>query len=345
MTAITLLPSNIRMYVCIISDSVHERHIDMTEAKMYWRQVLKDYNITKLMALPIDREHPSNGIYSGQGFSTEIHFTDHIVKQLVDYASHFNVTLYQVCLSIYYVFLFKLTGGQRDLIIGTLQANRYRPELRYLIGMFVNTIPMRIYVDPQDTFEQLLHKVSTMLFEVQPYSNLPYQDIIKQLSMNQLHESNLIQTLFTLNENTSIPVHLGPTSVIEPYSIRCLNDNVSQNGMPISAVAMFDLELSIEYIAELNSLRAQLIASSDIFDASTVVRMAQQFQLIVEQLFSSASMVMIVTRQSIYDLSLISSQEIAEDLLYLQSDTIKTTNLIGNRYLGMIIAFICLFLF
>lgn len=312
---------------CIISDSVHEQQIDMTTAKMYWCQTFKDYKIGKPMALPVDRELPPNGIYTGQGFTVEMHFTNHIVTQLVNYASHFNVTLYQVCLTIYYIFLFKLTGGQKDLLVGIVQANRYRPELRNVIGMFVNTLPMRVHVDPHDTFEQLLNKVSAMLFEAQPHANLPYQDIIKQIPMSRLHERDLIQTMFTLDENPTSSVRLGQTTVIEPCSINSLNDNVVQIGAPINDVAMFDMSLSMEYKSEMHSLRTELNASSDLFDSSTVLNMARRFELIVEQLFSSAAMAMTVTKQSIYDLSLTLPEEIADDILYLQTDYIGNISL------------------
>jgi hypothetical protein len=310
----------------MISDSVHEQQIDMTKAKIYWRQIFSGYKIEKPMALPVDREFPSNGIYTGHGYTVEINFTNQTVQQLVDYASHFNVTLYQVCLTIYYVFLFKLTGGQQDLIVGIVQANRYRPELRRMIGMFVNTLPMRIHVNPHDTFDQLLHKVSTILFEAQPYSNLPYQYIIEQIPMKRMHERNLIQTMFTLDESLTTLIQLDHGSVIEPCSIHCLNDNVVKIGDPINAVAMFDMTMSMEYKPQVHSFRAELTASSDLFDSATVVNMARRFQHIVEKLFSSIP----ETKQSIYDLFLTLPEEIEEDFLYLQSDSITTTHLIGR---------------
>jgi non-ribosomal peptide synthetase component F len=298
---------------------------------MYWRQTLKQYNIEKPMALPVDRKLPPNGIYTGQGFAIRIDFSNHIVKQLVDYASRCNVTLYQVCLTIYYVFLFKLTGGQQDLIVGIVQANRYRPELRRIIGMFANTLPIGIHVDPQDTFEQVLGKVSNILFEVQPYSNLPYQHIIEQLPIKRLHEHNLIQTMFTLDEYQATLVRLGQASAIELCSIYSLNDNDVQTEVPRSAVAMFDIGLSMEQTVDAHSLRAELTVSSDLFDSATTVKIARRFQLVVEQLFSPISTTIIATEQSIYDLSLILPEELAEDILYLQSNSRTETNTIGNR--------------
>ena len=309
----------------------------MTMAKTYWNQIFKDYQIEQTLTLPVDRKLPSNDVYTGHGFTVDLHFDSHIVKTLVNYASHFNVTLYQICLTIYYVFLFKLTGGQQDLVVGTLQANRYRPELRRLIGMFVNTIPMRIRVDLQDTFEQLLSKVSNMMFEAQPHVNLPYQCIIEQLSMKRRHERSLIQTMFTLDEYQTVPVSLGDATIIGPCSINDLNDHSMQIGVPRSTAAMFSMTLSMEHVIQTQTLRAELTASSDIFDSDTVMNMAQRFQLIVEQLISPISMATTATEQSICDLSLILPEEIAENTIHSQPDSLTKANVIGKEFLATLV--------
>lgn len=302
----------------------------MTTAKLYWRQAFRNYKIEKPMALPIDRQFSPNNTNTGHGFSVAMHFTSNIVNQLVDYASNFNVTLYQVCLTIYYMFLFKLTGGQQDLTVGIVQANRYRPELRRILGMFVNTLPMWIHVDPQDTFEQLLDKVSAMIFESQPYSNLPYQQIIDQIPMKRIDKQNFIQTMFTLDENPATCVRLDDASVIEPGSVHSFNENVQQIGLPTNAVAMFDMTLSMEYNPKIHSLRAELTASSDLFHSSTVLNMARRFHHMIEQLSSSVSVDMVPTKQPIWDLSLALPEEIAKDQLCLQSDLTATNHIIGR---------------
>ncbi|CAF4097549.1 unnamed protein product, partial [Adineta steineri] len=290
-----------------IDYSIHERQIDMTAAKMYWRQIFKDYETIQPMILPVDRKLPSNGIYSGEGLSIEIYLNNEIVKQFIDYASHFNATLYQLCLTIYYIFLYKLIGGQRDIIIGIVQANRYRPELQRIIGMFVNTLPILIHIDPYDTFEQLLSKVKTMIFESQPYSNLPYQYITEQIPMKKLNEYNLLQTMFTLDE-----YQLNDSCILEPYSIHDLNDNGTHIGIPIKTSAMFDMELSIEYMIKTQTLRMNLTVSNDLFESSTLISMTRRFQYLIEQLFLSTSIVASTTIPSICDLSIILPEEIIQ---------------------------------
>jgi non-ribosomal peptide synthetase component F len=297
----------------------------MTTAQIYWHKALLGYEIEKPMNLPVDRKFPSNAIQTGQGFSVEINFNSHIVEQLVDSASRFNVTLYQLCLTVFYIFLFKLTGGQRDLIVGTVHANRYRPELQRIIGMFVNTLPMRVRVDSQVTFEQLLRKVSTMMFEAQPHSNLSYQSIIEPLSMRNHGHQNLIQNMFSLDEHHSRLIRLDHETVIESYSMSHLTDNSVKREMTTSAVAMFDLTLSLEHTVETHSLRGELIGSSDLFDSATVVNMARRFRLLVEQLFSPLAVDMTKREQSISDLSLIFPEEMVEDVQDITFDSTGKT--------------------
>ena len=304
------------IFYWIILDTIHEQQMDMTKAKMYWRQVFQNYTIEKSMTLPVDREFSPNNPNTGQGFSVTMDFNRNIVNQLVDYASDLNVTLYQVCLTIYYIFLFKLTGGEQDLVVGIVQSNRYRPELRCLIGMFVNTLPMLIHLDLQDTFEQLLNKVSTMIVESQPHSYLPYQQIIDQI----IHKQNFIETMFTLDEDRPTSVRLNDGSAFESCSIHSFNDI----GILTNGVAMFDMTLSMEYNPKIHSLRAELTASTDLFHSSTVLNIARRFHLLIEQLFSSVDIVS--TKQSIGDLSL----TLPEEFLCLQSELITTNHIIGR---------------
>lgn len=304
--------------------------MDMTSAKIYWRQALLEYNITKPMNLPFDRKYSHDRIQTGQGFSIKIHFKREIFEKLREYTSSSNVTFYHVCLTIYYIFLFKLTGGQRDLIVSTANANRYRPELQNIIGMFVNTLPLRASIDPQDTFEQILRKVSIMIFESHVYSYLPYQSIIEQISMGQSYERNLIQTMFTLNELSITPVQLDHTTSIQPLSISCLDDNTMSIGTPVNTVTMFDIALDLEYIVETHSLQAELFVSTDLFDSDTIVNMAKRFQLLIDLLVSSLSVTnKTTTNRSICELSLILPDEIGQDVDYKHFDFISEFNLTG----------------
>jgi hypothetical protein len=62
----------------------------------------------------------------------------HIIRHCSQNDASNQLTLFQLGLATFYAFLFKLTHGERDLCIASVNANRYRPELEEMIGLIVN---------------------------------------------------------------------------------------------------------------------------------------------------------------------------------------------------------------
>ena len=80
------------------------------------------------------------------------------------------------------MFLFKLTNGEKDLCIGMNIDNRYRDELKSIIGLFENIIPLRCQLDPHWSCEQLMKYVDEMVTNSMKYSYYPLQRILNQHS-------------------------------------------------------------------------------------------------------------------------------------------------------------------
>ena len=168
----------------------------------------------------------------------------------------------------------------------------------------------RITIDPHDTFEQLLSKVQTRIFQSQPHAHLPYQCIIDQLPMKRHNERNMIQTMFTFDEYPISTSRLDPKHIIQSYSIGDLNDSMEHTGVPRVAPVMFEMELSMEHRVETESLRVNMMVSSDLFHSTTLIKIGRQFQLLVEQLFPSTSAVVPPKMSSICDLSILLMEDI-----------------------------------
>ena len=161
-----------------IDYSVHERQLDMTSSHDFWNAQLDGCDLERGLLLPFDRHRPSNSERSGRAAVAEFKFTDQLSRSFLDYASSHNTTPFQLGLAVFYAFLFKITNGQQDLCIGCVNANRYRIELRDIIGMFVATLPYRIQVNPYGTFDQLVEQVRQMSLSILEHSHYPLQRII-----------------------------------------------------------------------------------------------------------------------------------------------------------------------
>ncbi|CAF4098502.1 unnamed protein product [Adineta steineri] len=249
-----------------IDYSIHEHITDMTSSQEFWQLELKGYNLTRQLSLPVDRQRSlANQQRSGLASTAQITFNDEICRSFLNYASSHHLTLFQLGLSIFYVFLFKLSHGETDLCISSINANRYRSELVNMIGMFVSTLPYRVELDPHWSFDEVAKYVQEKCLSILEHSHYPLQHI---LSDNRLNQSNVsfLETMFdsiTISKETNYlslnDVNLEEVSLQESYEM-----------------AKFDFSLNVAHnpSSDENRLSCCFICSRDIFDGKTVVMIA-----------------------------------------------------------------------
>src|SRR5690606_20033975 len=72
--------------------------------------------------------------------------------------------------------------GQRDVVIGTPVSGRSRPELRSLMGMFINQLPIRIRVSRDDNFRSLLRNARTSALQALAHQEMPFPRLVEALA-------------------------------------------------------------------------------------------------------------------------------------------------------------------
>jgi hypothetical protein len=283
----------------------HERNMDMTISRDFWRSQLDGYNMENRLSLPVNRHRLSNDKRTGLASVIELTFDDNLSHSFLTYAASHRVTPFQLGLATFYAFLFKLTNGQNDLCIACINANRYRNELQNLIGMFVATLPYRLQLNPQHSFDQLVEQVRDRCLSILEHSHYPLQHILAD-SQHQEASPAFLETLFdfiTLSSKsdrlTLNGAHL---------------ESVSLQG--IDQVAKFDFMCTLLHnpSTENNTMSCSFVCSRDLFDQMTVERIARRFQHLLTQLFCSNTMMnqFDQVHQPIYKLSLLLPEEVAE---------------------------------
>ncbi|MCP4148549.1 MAG: non-ribosomal peptide synthetase, partial [bacterium] len=102
-----------------------------------------------VLNLPTDYPRPAMQSFEGSYISFELSKEE--TDNLKETAKENEITLYMTILSIFTVFLAKLSG-QEDIIVGTPTAGRRHADLENIIGMFVNTLAMRNYPKGEKNF-------------------------------------------------------------------------------------------------------------------------------------------------------------------------------------------------
>ncbi|CAF4229251.1 unnamed protein product, partial [Adineta steineri] len=129
-----------------IDYSVYEKQMDIISSYHFWQSHLDGLNLERRIMLPFDRHRLLTDQHSGFAHLIDIPFDNDLIHSFLDYASSQDITPFQLGLTIFYTFLYKLSQNQNDLCISCIHANRYRTELQNLIGMFVATLPHRIQI-------------------------------------------------------------------------------------------------------------------------------------------------------------------------------------------------------
>jgi hypothetical protein len=178
-----------------IDYAVHEHQMDMLSSQEFWHLELEGCNLQRQLSLPTDRHRSSTDQRSGLASATQISFDNDVTTSFLNYASSHQLTPFQLGLATFYAFLSKLTRRQNDLCIACLNANRYRTELQNMIGMFVATLPYRIRLDHQWSFDQLVQHVREKCLSILEHSHYPLQNI---LADSHLTQSNtlFLETMF-----------------------------------------------------------------------------------------------------------------------------------------------------
>jgi non-ribosomal peptide synthetase component F len=279
-------------------------------ASMFWLDTLHDCNLDRSLPLPYDRYRLKNEHRTGRGTSFSFDFGQDLSHGFLACASSNNIQAQHLALACYYVVLFKLTNGESDLCIGMNVDNRYRDELKSVIGMFENVIPLRCQLDPHWSFQQLLTYVQEIMTDSLEYSYFPLQRILAQHP--NVSKLAFLDTSFvyhsTGNQNIDNEVMIGDNRLYSiPMSIEISEDEFMSKS---------DFALTIQNHLNINHFSCTIDASLDLFGVQTVEKIAQRFYSMLQQLFNIEDVQM---NKSIYELSLMLPDE--ESLIQSMNNT------------------------
>ncbi|HEX3047185.1 MAG TPA: amino acid adenylation domain-containing protein, partial [Bacillota bacterium] len=120
-------------------------------------------------------------------------------------AAKLSVSLNMMVLAVFNTLLSKYTN-QSDIVIGIPISGRHIKALENMIGMFVNTLPIRSYPEGQKTFREFVGEVKDNL--LQAYENQDYQletlieklNLKRDLSRDPLFSAAMIMMNFEMPE-------------------------------------------------------------------------------------------------------------------------------------------------
>ncbi|MDQ3898505.1 MAG: amino acid adenylation domain-containing protein [Actinomycetota bacterium] len=219
----------------------------------YWRQQLDGL---PTMALPTDRPRPAEFSFKGNRHPIEI--TGAELESLTALARQQNVTVFVLLLTAFSVLLRRYLD-EDDIVIGTPTLGRTRTELEPLIGLFVNTVVVRLTVGGRERFLDVLGRVRDASVAAAANAAVPFEAVVQELHPPRDKSRNpLFQVMFQLFQSPSVPGL--DASALLPFA-------------PVSS-GIAKVDLSLELMWTEDRVHGYFEYSTDLFDAARISRMA-----------------------------------------------------------------------
>lgn len=152
--------------------------------KEYWKHQLNDYKISPTFIT--DYEKPS---FKGKIIDFELNRD--LNSDLEALATSLKVSKFSVILATINAFINRRYQKQ-DFCIGVPVLGRNHPEVKKMLGMFVNTLPIRIQINGNENFKRICVKTNALISEALEHQEYSIQSISKAAQLSKVPFDSIV---------------------------------------------------------------------------------------------------------------------------------------------------------
>jgi amino acid adenylation domain-containing protein len=235
----------------------------------YWKHQLD--GAPPVLLLPTDRPRPEKPTFRGA-----IHrflLPASLAEAIRTLSRQQGGTAFMTMLAAFQTLILHYTK-QPDIVLGTDLANRTTVQTEALIGFFVNLLAIRTDLSGDPTFAELLGRVREVALGAYAHQDVPFDKLVEELQPERsLSHNPLVQALFVA-QNTPRGATRMQGLEIHPY--------------PLEVPSKFDMAVFV--IETDKGVSGIWLYNPDLFDATTIVRMAGLYQAVLEKVTANPAM-------------------------------------------------------
>jgi len=239
---------------------------DGTEHKAaldHWRERLSD--VPALLDLPTDRPRPPSRSSTGDR-------VEHVIPAATStavaaLATAQGTTRFAVQFAAFQALL-AAWSGQNDVVAGITTADRTLPETGPLIGFFVNVLPIRARLTPDETFADFLSRTGRGLVDAYKYGDLPFELLLEKLDLPRSAGHNpLVQVTVASHQELTAPLALPGVTV----------EHLPPDGLDVHE------DLTLYLTSGDSDVLVHLAFRTDLFDRATIDELARAYLRLLDR--------------------------------------------------------------
>ncbi|HET9620023.1 MAG TPA: amino acid adenylation domain-containing protein, partial [Kofleriaceae bacterium] len=217
-------------------------------------------------ALDLPLDHPRPAQQTGEGATEWLAIPPATAAALRAVGLREGATLFMTLLGAWTALLHQLTR-QAEIIVGTPVRGRSAPEVEKVMGFFVNALPLRLRVDPDASFLELLRKVRGETVEAFGAQDVPFEHLVRMLDVKR-DESRfpIYQAFFSYQDARQRPPRWG---------------NLEHHNLPVFQPSAAQ-DVALWFLDGVDGVVGGLNYNTDIIEPATAARWRQRFLALAE---------------------------------------------------------------
>lgn len=166
----------------------------------YWTKLLR--GATKGLSLPVSQNELNAEKEKPPVQWLQLKFAPEMYEKLLAFSRQHSSSIFAVLYTAIADAL-QQQGDLKDIVIGTSASGRTDPEFFDTVGYFTTMVAHRTQFSPSDSFQALLHKISTMINTSMAYADIPINHIQNALGM-RADEGLLFDVFIHIHSNNAL---------------------------------------------------------------------------------------------------------------------------------------------
>lgn len=241
--------------------------LEYKKQEEYWLNEFND--VPPELNLSTDYIRQSFRSYAGEEVAAQLNLE--ILNHLNNIATNKKTTIYNILFSAYSILLHKYTN-QEDICIGSTLTGRNHAGLQSMIGVFVNTLPVRSYPVEDKCYFDFLNEISYKTLEILTNQDYQFDDLVKKLGLQgNIGKNPIFDVAFTFHNLNMKAIKIENLEIV-PFKKE-------------HKTSQFDLQLIINESEE--SLDVIFEYDSDLFEKESIIEMKKNYLKILEQIMEN----------------------------------------------------------
>ena len=248
-------------------ETSHTNSKTFRESEEFWLNQFKE--TVPVLNLSTTFPRPATKSYNGNLLIEDLDIS--LSTKIKNICKKYNTTPNIILLSAYFILLHKYTG-QNDIVIGSPIVGRELPELNNIIGMFVNTLPLRNKINPSSTVLNFINKIKENCSQAFSHQDYPFDTLVNKIDAPRDASRNfLFDLLFTYQTNG--------------YSDINFNNLKAEHFRPDDCTSKFDI--SLEVLPINNTFRLTFEYCTELFNKEYIEQFSKHYKYTVNTMLDN----------------------------------------------------------